>query len=88
MDTPSIIQSDNQAAISILHHPEFHARTKHININMHFLQDHIKEGTIDTIYVPTESNLADIFTKPLPRPLHCKFTEAIGVVPGRGGVLK
>ena len=88
MDTPSIVQSDNQAAIAISHHPEFHARTKHIDIEMHFLRDHVKEGTIDTIYVPSEENLADIFTKPLPKPLHCKFTEAIGVMPARGGVLK
>ena len=88
METPSIMQTDNQAAIAISHHPEFHARTKHIDIEMHFLRDHIKEGTIDTVYVPSEENLADIFTKPLSRPLHCKFAEAIGVVPARGGVLK
>jgi hypothetical protein len=35
--TPSIIFSDNQSAISIAHHPEFHARTKHIDIATHFL---------------------------------------------------
>ena len=88
METPSVLRCDNQSAIAISHHPEFHARTKHIDIEMHFLRDHVREGTIDTIYVPSEENLADIFTKALPKPSHCKFTEAIGLVPDRGGVLK
>ena len=35
--TSTIFFSDNQAAIAIAHHPEFHARTKHIDINHHFL---------------------------------------------------
>jgi hypothetical protein len=55
---------------------------------MHFLHDHIKDGTIQMTYIPSASNLADLFTKPLPKPLHCKFTEAIGVLPGQGGVLE
>ena len=88
LDTPSILQSDNQAAISISHHPEFHGRTKHIDIDTYFLRDHVSDGTIDIVYVPSASNLADIFTKPLAKPLHTKFTDAIGVLPGQGGVLK
>jgi hypothetical protein len=63
LNMPSIVQSDNQAAIAISHHPKFHARTKHIDINMHFLHNHVKDRMINTIYIPTESNLTDIFTK-------------------------
>ena len=37
LSTPSIIFSDNQSAIAIAHHPEFHTCTKHINIALHFL---------------------------------------------------
>jgi len=49
--TTSTIFCDNQAAIAIAHHPEFHACTKHINIAMHFLCDLVESGTIDIIYV-------------------------------------
>ena len=52
LTTPSTIFSDNQLAISIAHHPEFHAWTKHINITVHFLSDHVKKG------INTEYNLA------------------------------
>lgn len=47
----STIFSDNQGAIAISHNPEFHARTKHIDIAYHFVRDHVQKGTLDTIYV-------------------------------------
>jgi hypothetical protein len=84
----SILFSDNQAAISISHHPEFHARTKHIDIAHHFLRDLVESGTIEIIYIQTRENLADIFTKGLPRPLHEDLTTGIGVISDQGGVLE
>ncbi len=76
----STIFSDNQGAISIAHHPEFHAKTKHIDISHHFLRDLVELGTIKIVYINTAYNLADIFTKGLPRPIHENFTEEIGVL--------
>ena len=80
--TTSTIFTDNQAAISISHHPEFHSRTKHIDIAHHFLRDLITEGTLNTIYVNTRDNLADLFTKGLPRELHEDLTYRIGSLSG------
>ena len=76
----STIFTDNQAAISISHHPEFHSRTKHIDIAHHFLRDLISEGTVNTVYVNTRDNLADLFTKGLSRDLHDDLTSRIGVL--------
>ncbi|KIL57786.1 hypothetical protein M378DRAFT_87411, partial [Amanita muscaria Koide BX008] len=82
------IMSDNQAAVSIAHHPEFHARTKHMDISLQFLRDHIQKKDLAISYIPTHENVADILTKGLPRPAHEKFVGRMGVVPGQGGVLE
>lgn len=78
--TTSTIFTDNQAAVSIAHHPEFYSRTKHIDISLHFLRDLVQNGTLNTVYINTEDNLADLFTKGLPRTLHQDFTQEIGVL--------
>lgn len=86
--TTSTIFSDNQAAISIAHHPEFHARTKHIDIAHHFLRDHVENGILNTVYINTDENVADIFTKGLAGTKHHDFTYMIGVISEQGGVLE
>jgi hypothetical protein len=56
---------DNNSAISIAKNPMQHYRTKHIDIRFHFLRDHVEKGNVTLLYVNTEHQLADIFTKPL-----------------------
>ena len=74
-------------AISIAHHPEFHTQTKHIDITVHFLCDHVKKGILDLYYINTEYDLADIFTKALKKPSHINFTHELGLISSQGGVL-
>ena len=76
----STIFTNNQAAIEISHHPKFHACTKHIDINYHFLQDLISIGKIDMVYVNTHDNLADLFTKGLAQIAHQDLIYQIGVI--------
>jgi hypothetical protein len=83
----STIYSDNQAAISITHHPEFHARTKHLDIALHFIRDHVEAGTVRVIYVESSENLVDFFTKAVPRQAHTTATYGVGVLSNQGGVL-
>nr|GEX26887.1 retrovirus-related Pol polyprotein from transposon TNT 1-94 [Tanacetum cinerariifolium] len=44
-----------------------HSRTKHINIRYHFIKEHVEKGTIELYFVGTEYQLADQFTKALPK---------------------
>ena len=74
------ILCNNQAAIAIVHHPEFHTHTKHIDITYHFLHDLIKSGTLDIVYVPSCKNLADLFTKGLAKPLHWELANGLSVM--------
>ena len=40
-----------------------HSRTKHIEIKNHFIKDHVQKGHIELVFMPTENQLTDIFTK-------------------------
>ena len=59
----SLIRINNQGAMNLAKNPEHHQRTKHIDIKYHFIRLEIKQGRINLEYVPTEQNMADIFTK-------------------------
>ena len=56
---------DNTSAIAISNNSVQHSRIKHINIRYHFIREHVMNGTVELHFVPTELQLADIFTKPM-----------------------
>jgi hypothetical protein len=56
---------DNESAIKIAYNPCEHSRTKHIDIQLHFLRDHVIKWDIVISHMQTNEQLADIFTKPL-----------------------
>ena len=59
------IYYDNTSAIAIANNPVLHSKTKHIEIKYHFIRDHVMNGDVELHFVPTEYQLADLFTKPL-----------------------
>jgi hypothetical protein len=59
------ILCDNTSAINLSKNPIQHSRSKHIEIKHHFIRDHVCKKDVELIFVDTENQLADIFTKPL-----------------------
>ena len=71
---------DNQSAIAMSKNPVFHSRTRHINIKYHFIREAIEEGEVQLTFCKSEDQVADIFTKALPKEKFFKFRELLGVM--------
>jgi len=71
---------DNTSAIAITENPVQHSRTKHIDIRYHFIREHVMNGTIELHFVPSEKQLADIFTKPLDESTFSRLVSELGML--------
>nr|GEV30396.1 hypothetical protein [Tanacetum cinerariifolium] len=71
---------DITSAIAISNDLVLHSRIKHIDIRYHFIKDHILKGDIELHFVPTDLQLADIFTKPLAEPSFTRLVVELGML--------
>jgi hypothetical protein len=76
---PMMIYPDNLSSIQLAKDPVFHARTKHIEVHYHFVQEHVLFGEVEMQHVSTDRQIADIFTKPLGLDKLRQFSGALGL---------
>lgn len=53
------------SAINISKNPGNYSRTQHIDVRHHFIRDNVTKGKVELVFVPTDYQVAFIFTKPL-----------------------
>ena len=79
----TVIQVDNKSVIEFPKNPVNHERSKHIDIHFHFIRGHVKKGSVELVHVASQDQVADIFTKLLPKVFFDKNKKMIGMMDGR-----
>ena len=76
-----VVYEDNQACIAMTQNPQFHQRTKHIDIRHHYIRDLVRTGLIELVYCPTDKMVADVLTKGLDKLKTVSFTKVLLFLP-------
>ncbi|XP_059223059.1 uncharacterized protein LOC131996888 [Stomoxys calcitrans] len=76
---PIKIHTDSQSAQKMAEFGSHHSRTKHIHYKYHYIKDTIQNGVVELRYLPTQDMLADVLTKPVPKPKHIYCSNNMGI---------
>ncbi|XP_071713507.1 uncharacterized mitochondrial protein AtMg00810-like [Rutidosis leptorrhynchoides] len=77
--TATLVYCDNVCSVYMSSNPVQHQRTKHIEIDIHFVRDLVAKGQVRVLHVPSRYQFADIFTKGLPFALFDEFRSSLSV---------
>jgi len=66
---------DNEGAITLANNPIHHQRSKHIDVKYHYVRLEIQNRALELACIPTDNNVADVFTKPVTR---AKLNRLVG----------
>lgn len=75
----TVVFCDNVSAVYLSCNPVQHQRTKHIEIDIHFVREKVHMGQVRVLHIPSSLQYADIFTKGLPSSLFTNFRSSLGV---------
>ncbi|GJW53150.1 ribonuclease H-like domain-containing protein [Tanacetum coccineum] len=76
---PVKLHCDSNSAIKIAANPIFHERTKHLEIDLHFVREKILKGVVETVKVDSANQIADILTKGLDTFQHKELVKSLGL---------
>ena len=65
LDHSPVLYCDNQSAEALASNPKYHSRTKHIELDLHFIREHVAKKQLTVSHVSSSEQVADILTKPL-----------------------
>jgi histone deacetylase 1/2 len=77
---PHVLWCDNIGATYLSLNPVFHARTKHIEVDYHFVRERVAQKRLQIKFISSKDQLADIFTKPLPLPLFLRCRRNLNLL--------
>jgi hypothetical protein len=75
-----VVYCDNIIVVYLSTNP-VQQRTKHIEIDLHFVCDKVTIGFVRVLHVPTTAQYADVFTKRLPSSVFVEFSSSLNVLP-------
>jgi hypothetical protein len=78
----SLVYCDNISVVYLSTNPVQHHRTKHVEIDLHFVRERVAIGDVRVLHVPTTSQLPDIFTKGLPSSVFLEFKSSLKICRG------
>ena len=78
---PMILYCDNTSVINISRNHVMHAKKKHITIKYHYVRELVEDKEVKMEYINTKEQIADIFTKPLPKDEFEYLRGKLGVIP-------
>lgn len=76
--TPQLF-CDNLSAVSLAHNPVLQARTKHMELDIHFVCKKVDSRALAVQHVPSHAQLADSFIKPLSFSRFCELRSNLNV---------
>ena len=79
MQRVPMILSDSTSAAAIATNPVYHSKTKHFEIDLHFIRDKVTQGELEISFVASRDQVADILTKPLPYYKFSQFRSKLNV---------
>ncbi|KAM1248887.1 hypothetical protein ACFX2G_032309 [Malus domestica] len=79
ISAPPSFYCDNLSALALSSNPVFHSKIKHLDTDYHFVCEKVQKGDLTVHYIPTDDQVADVFTKGLHSPIFLKHCRRLGL---------